>query len=130
MATAITPATLLVIEKNEMIRLLHTEQKFSDLFISHLLSRNFRSEGDLVDQLFNSSEKRLARALLLLANYGSKDPPAEMVPRVTQDVLAEMVGTTRSRVNYFMKQFAMKGFIGYKDGLHVNSSLLTVVLEK
>lgn len=130
MATAITPATLVVIEKAEMIRVLHTEHKFSDRFISYLLSRNFRSEGDLVNQLFNSSEKRLARALLLLANYRSDDPPKKMIPQLTQEVLAEMIGTTRPRVNYFMKRFTKKGFIGYKGGLHVNSSLLNVVLEK
>ena len=130
MATAITPVTLLVIEKNDMIRLLHTDHTFSDRFISYLISRNFRSEGDLIDQLFNSTEKRLARALLLLANFGSKGPPTEKIPHVTQEVLGEMIGTTRSRVNYFMNQFIKKGFIGYKGGLHVNSSLLNIVLEK
>jgi CRP/FNR family cyclic AMP-dependent transcriptional regulator len=129
-ATAITSTTLLVIEKNEMIRVLHDEHEFSDRFISFMLSRNIRTEDDLVDQLFNSSEKRLARALLLLARYGSQDPPEKMLPKVSQEVLAEMIGTTRSRVNFFMRQFTKKGFIGYDGGLHVNPSLLTVVLEK
>lgn len=130
MATAMSASTLLVIEKSEMIRVLHTDHECSDRFISYMLSRNLRSEGDLVDQLFHSSEKRLARALLLLANYGGKGPPTKFIPRVAQDALAKMVGITRSRVNYFMKQFTKKGFIGYKGGLHVNSSLLKFVLEK
>lgn len=129
-ATAMTPATLLVIEKNEMIRLLHTEHEFSDRFISYMLSRNIRTEEDLIDQLFNSSEKRLARALLLLARYGSQDPPENTLPKVSQEVLAEMIGTSRSRVNFFMKQFTKKGFIGYDGGLHINPSLLNVVLQK
>jgi CRP/FNR family transcriptional regulator, cyclic AMP receptor protein len=129
-ATAITPTTLLIIEKCEMIRILHNQHDFSDRFISFLLSRNNRTEEDLIDQLFNSSEKRLARALLLLARYGSQDPPDKMLPKISQEVLAEMIGTTRSRVNIFMKQFTKKGFIGYDGGLHVNPSLLTVVLEK
>jgi CRP/FNR family transcriptional regulator, cyclic AMP receptor protein len=129
-ATAMTPSTLLVIEKNEMIRVLHTKHEFSDRFISYMLSRNIRTEEDLIDQLFNSSEKRLARALLLLARYGSQDPPVKMPPKVSQEVLAEMIGTTRSRVNFFMKQFTKKGFIGYDGGLHINPSLLSVVLQK
>jgi CRP/FNR family cyclic AMP-dependent transcriptional regulator len=129
-ATAIIPTTLLIIEKKEMIRILHNEHEFSDRFISFMLSRNIRTEADLIDQLFNSSEKRLARALLLLAHYGSNDPPDKMLPKVSQEVLAEMIGTTRSRVNHFMRQFTKKGFIGYDGGLHVNRSLLTVVLEK
>jgi len=130
MATAITPVTLLAIENNEMIRLLRVDHKFTDRFISYMLSRNFRCEEDLVDQLFNSSEKRLARALLLMANYGSKEPPQRLIPRITQEELADMIGTTRSRVNYFLREFTRKGFIGYEGGLHVNSSLLNVVLEK
>ena len=129
-ATAITSTALLVIEKKEMIRVLHNEHELSDRFISYLLSRNIRTEEDLIDQLFNSSEKRLARALLLLTRYGTQDPPDKMLPKVSQEVLAEMIGTTRSRVNLFMKRFTKKGFIGYDGGLHVNPSLLTVVLEK
>jgi CRP/FNR family transcriptional regulator, cyclic AMP receptor protein len=129
-ATPITNTTLLVIEKKEMIRVLHNEHEFSDRFISYILSRNIRTEADLVDQLFNSSEKRLARTLLLLTRYGLQGPPDKMLPKVSQELLAEMIGTTRSRVNIFMKQFTKKGFIGYDGGLHVNPSLLTVVLEK
>jgi CRP/FNR family cyclic AMP-dependent transcriptional regulator len=129
-ATAITPTTLLVMEKDEMIRLLHDKHDFSDCFISFVLSRNIRTEGDLIDQLFNSSEKRLARALLLLASYGSQDPPEKLLPKVSQELLAEMIGTTRSRVNFYMRQFTKKGFIGYDGGLHVNSTLLSVVLDE
>jgi CRP/FNR family cyclic AMP-dependent transcriptional regulator len=95
-----------------------------------MLSRNIRTEEDLIDQLFNSSEKRLDRALLLLARYGSHDPPEKMIPKVSQEVLAEMIGTTRSRVNFFMKKFTKQGFIGYDGGLHINPSLLKVVLQK
>jgi CRP/FNR family cyclic AMP-dependent transcriptional regulator len=129
-ATAITPATLLIIEKNEMIRVLHSEHEFADRFISFMLSRSIRTEADLIDQLFNSSEKRLARALLLLARNGSQDQPRKMLPKVSQEVLAEMIGTTRSRVNFFMKKFTKKGFIRYDEGLHVNPSLLNIVLQK
>jgi CRP/FNR family transcriptional regulator, cyclic AMP receptor protein len=128
-ATAIAATTVLVIEKKEMIRVLHSEHAFSDRFISFMLSRNIRVEEDLVDQLFNSSEKRLARTLLLLARYGKEDKPQKMVPKVPQEMLAEMVGTTRSRVNFFMNKFRKLGFIRYNGGLHVDSSLLSVVLH-
>jgi CRP/FNR family transcriptional regulator, cyclic AMP receptor protein len=129
-ATAMTTTTLLVIEKNEMIRVLHTEHEFSDRFISYILSRNIRAEEDLIDQLFNSTEKRLARALLLLTRYGKQEEPLKRLPKVSQELLAEMIGATRSRVNFFMKQFTKKGFIGYDGGLHINPSLLDVVLQK
>jgi CRP/FNR family cyclic AMP-dependent transcriptional regulator len=128
-ATAIVATTALVIEKKEMIRVLHVEHAFSDRFISYMLSRNIRVEEDLVDQLFNSSEKRLARTLLLLARYGKEDKPQKMVPKVSQEMLAEMVGTTRSRVNFFMNKFRKLGFIEYNGGLHINTSLLSVVLH-
>jgi CRP-like cAMP-binding protein len=128
-ATAMIPTTLLVIEKKEMIRGLHTDHEFSDRFISYMLSRNIRTEEDLIDQLFNSSEKRLARALLLLAHYGSQDPPQTVLPKISQEVLAEMIGTTRSRVNLFMRQFTKRRFIGYDGGLHINPSLLSFVLH-
>src|SRR5271169_4651405 len=128
-ATAITPATLLVIEKEGMIRVLHQEHALSDRFISHMLGRNIRIEEDLVDQLFNSSEKRLARTLLLLARYGMEKQPHGMLPKVSQETLAEMVGTTRSRVNFFMNKFRKLGFIEYNGGLKVNNSLLSVVLH-
>jgi CRP/FNR family transcriptional regulator, cyclic AMP receptor protein len=129
-ATAIVPTTLLVIEKKEMARLLHTEHAFSDCFVAYMLSRNIRIEQDLVDQLFNSSEKRLARTLLLLAQYGKQDQPQEAIPKVSQETLAEMIGTTRSRVNFFMNKFKKLGFIDYDGGLHVNDSLLSVVLHE
>ena len=129
-ATAITPATLLLIEKSEMVRMLHIEHEFSDRFISYLLSRNIRIEEDLVDHLFNSSEKRLARALLLLARYGSKDPPEKTLPKVSQEELAEMIGATRSRVNFFMNKFVKMGYVGYDGGLHINPSLLNVLLRE
>ncbi len=129
-ATAITPTTALVIEKKEMIRVLHAEHAFSDRFISYMLSRNIRVEEDLVDQLFNSSEKRLARTLLLLARYGKEDKPQKMVPKISQEMLAEMVGTTRSRVNFFMNKFRRLGFIKYNGGLHIDTSLLSVVLHE
>jgi CRP-like cAMP-binding protein len=130
-ATAVTPSTLLVIEKNEMIRVLHEEHGFSDRFITHMLERNIRIEEDLIDQLFNSSEKRLARALLLLARYGKQDQPPEMLlPKISQEMLAEMIGTTRPRVNFFMNKFRKLGFIRYNGGLQVNRSLLTVVLHE
>ncbi len=128
-AAAIAPTTLLVIEKKEMIRLLHTEHAFSDRFLSYMLSRNIRIEEDLVDQLFNSSEKRLARTLLLLARYGKEDKPQRVLPKVSQEMLAEMVGTTRPRVNFFMNKFRKMGFIKYNGGLQVNTSLLSVVLH-
>ncbi len=128
-ATAITATTVLVIERKEMIRVLHAEHAFSDRFIAYMLSRNIRIEEDLIDQLFNSSEKRLARTLLLLARYGKEDKPQKMVPKVSQEMLAEMVGTTRSRVNFFMNKFRKLGFIKYNGGLHINTSLLSVVLH-
>jgi CRP/FNR family cyclic AMP-dependent transcriptional regulator len=128
-ATAITPTTLLVIEKNEMIRVLHAERALSDRFLSYILSRNIRIEEDLIDQLFNSSEKRLARALLLLARYGKESPPHKILPKVSQETLAEMIGTTRPRVNFFMNKFKKLGFIRYNGGLQVHNSLLTVVLH-
>jgi CRP/FNR family cyclic AMP-dependent transcriptional regulator len=128
-ATAMIPTTLLVIEKKEMIRGLHTDRKVSDRFISYMLSRNIRTEEDLIDQLFNSSEKRLARALLLLAHYGSQDPPEMTLPKISQEMLAEMIGTTRSRVNFFMRRFTKRRFIGYDGGIHINPSLLNFVLH-
>ena len=129
-ATAITSTSLLVIEKKEMIRVLHHEHEFSDRFITYMLSRNIRIEEDLVDQLFNSSEKRLARTLLLLARYGTEDKPQRVLPKISQETLAEMVGTTRSRVNFFMNKFRKLGFIKYNGGLQINTSLLSVVLHE
>jgi len=128
-ATAITGSTILVVDKDHMVRLLHKQHSLSDRFITHMLARNIRIEEDLVDQLFNSSEKRLARTLLLLARYGEQDKPQKAVPKISQATLAEMVGTTRSRVNFFMNKFKRLGFIEYKDGLKVHNSLLTVVLH-
>src|SRR6202051_4261154 len=129
-ATAIAPTTLLVIEKKEMIRVLHAEHAFSDRFLAYMLSRNIRIEEDLVDQLFNSSEKRLVRTLLLLAQYNKQDQPQKSLPKVSQEVLAEMIGTTRSRVNFFMNKFKKLGFIKYNGGLHIDASLLNVVLHE
>ena len=129
-ATAITPTAVLVIEKKEMIRVLHHEHAFSDRFITYMLSRNIRIEEDLVDQLFNSSEKRLARTLLLLARYGTENKPQRVLPKISQETLAEMVGTTRSRVNFFMNKFRKLGFIKYNGGLQINTSLLSVVLHE
>jgi CRP/FNR family cyclic AMP-dependent transcriptional regulator len=128
-ATAVVATSVLFIEKSEMMRVLRAEPALSDLFISHVLARNIRIEEDLVDQLFNSSEKRLARALLLLAQYGKEDLPHAVLPTVSQEILAEMVGTTRSRVNFFMNKFRKLGFIKYNGGLQINSSLLSVVLH-
>jgi CRP/FNR family transcriptional regulator, cyclic AMP receptor protein len=128
-ATAITPTTLLVIEKNHLISALHREHKFSDRFITYLLTRNIRIEEALVDQLFNSIEKRLARTLLLLAHYGKQDQPQQILPKVSQQTLAEMIGTTRSRVNVFMNKFKRLGFIHYNGGLQVHNSLLSVILH-
>ncbi len=130
LATAITLTTVLVIEKDEMTRILHAEHEFSDRFISYMLTRNIRIEADLVDQLFNSTEKRLARALLLLARYGKDDQPQKVLTKVSQETLAETIGTTRSRVNLFMNKFKKLGFIKYNGGLQVNSSLLSVVLHE
>jgi CRP/FNR family transcriptional regulator, cyclic AMP receptor protein len=128
-ATATTDSTILLVDKDQMVRLLHKQHALSDRFIAHMLARNIRIEEDLIDQLFNSSEKRLARTLLLLARYGKQDSPVRAVPKISQETLAEMVGTTRSRVNFFMKKFQRLGFIDYKDGLKVNNALLTVVLH-
>ena len=129
-ATAITPTTALAIEKNEMVRVLHEEHAFSDRFIAYMLARNIRVEEDLVDQLFNSTEKRLARTLLLLARYGKQNHPDTLLPRISQQMLAEMIGTTRSRVNFFMTKFRKLGFIHYNGGLQVHNSLLSVVLHE
>ena len=128
-ATATESSTILLVNKAEMGSLLHQQHALSDRFIAHMLARNIRIEEDLVDQLFNSSEKRLARTLLLLARYGKHDAPVRAIPKVSQETLAEMVGTTRSRVNFFMNKFKRLGFIEYKDGLKVNNSLLTVILH-
>src|ERR1700682_5610267 len=129
-ATAVTPVTVLVIENKEMFKVLHSESAFSDRFITYMLERNVRIEEDLIDQLFNSSEKRLARTLLLLARYGKEDKPQRVLPKIPQETLAEIVGTTRSRVNFFMNKFRKMGFIQYGDGgLQVHSSLLGVVLH-
>jgi CRP/FNR family cyclic AMP-dependent transcriptional regulator len=129
-ATSITPSIVLVIEKSEMLKLLHEEHELSDRFIRFMLARNIRIEEDLIDQLFNSSEKRLARTLLLLARYGKEDQPHGVLPKVSQEMLAEMVGTTRSRVNFFMNKFRKLGFIKYNGGLQINTSLLSVVLHE
>ncbi len=129
-ATAVTPTTLLVIEKKEMIRVLHEEHAFSDRFLAYMLTRNIRIEEDLIDQLFNSSEKRLARTLLLLARYGKEAQPQKMLPKISQEMLAEMIGTTRSRVNFFMNKFRKLGFIQYNGEIHINNSLLSVVLHE
>jgi CRP/FNR family cyclic AMP-dependent transcriptional regulator len=128
-ATAVVPTSVLSIEKSEMMRVLSTEHALSDLFISRMLTRSIRIEEDLIDQLFNSSEKRLARALLLLARYGKEDQPHGVLPKVSQEMLAEMIGTTRSRVNFFMNKFRKLGFIKYNGGLQINTSLLSVVLH-
>lgn len=129
-ASAIALATVFMIEKDEMIRLLHAEREFSDHFISYLLARNIRIEADLVDQLFNSTEKRLARALLLLARHGEENRTERVIPKVSQETLAETIGTTRSRVNLFMTKFKKMGFIKYNGRLQINSSLLSVVLHE
>jgi CRP/FNR family cyclic AMP-dependent transcriptional regulator len=129
-ATAMTAATVLVLDKAKMVQMLHRQSAFSDRFITHMLSRNIRVEEDLVDQLFNSSEKRLARTLLLLARYGKQDKPQHLLPNISQEILAEMVGTTRSRVNFFMNKFRKLGFIEYNGGLKINSSLLSLVLHE
>jgi CRP/FNR family transcriptional regulator, cyclic AMP receptor protein len=129
-ATTVTASTVLVIEKSEMFKVLHAEHGLSDLFIKFMLARNIRIEADLVDQLFNSSEKRLARTLLLLARYGQQDQPHGVLPKMSQETLAEMIGTTRSRVNFFMNKFRKLGFIEYNGGLQINTSLLSVVLHE
>jgi CRP/FNR family transcriptional regulator, cyclic AMP receptor protein len=128
-ATAMTDCAVLRIERKAMMEALHREHAFSDLFVAHLLARNIRYEEDLVDHLFNSSEKRLARILLLLAHFGKEGKPETVVPKISQEVLAEMIGTTRSRVSFFMNRFRELGFIHYNGGLQVHSSLLNVVLH-
>jgi CRP/FNR family transcriptional regulator, cyclic AMP receptor protein len=128
-ATAVSATSLLVVPKDQMIRLLHDVPGFSGQFIEFMLARNIRIEEDLVDQLFNSSEKRLARTLLLLARYGKEDKTQRVLPKLSQETLAEMIGTTRSRVNFFMNKFRKLGFIEYNGGLRINTSLLSVVLH-
>jgi CRP-like cAMP-binding protein len=128
-ASAIQPSTITRVGRSTMVRLLSREPEFAELFIAYLLSRNVRIEEDLVDQLFNSSEKRLARILLLLAHFGKESRPESVIPKVSQETLAAMVGTTRSRVSYFMNRFRKMGFIHYNGGLQVHSALLTVVLR-
>jgi len=128
-ATAHTACTVVTVNKSDMRRLLHDEHEMSDGFIAHLLTRNVRIEEDLIDQLFNSAEKRLARTLLLLARYGEEHAPQRVIPKISQETLAEMVGTTRSRVNFFMNRFKKLGFISTDGGLQVNNSLLSVVLH-
>jgi len=127
-ATAMQASSVLTIEKETIVRLLHDEHAFADRFLSYMLQRNIRIESDLVDQLFNSTEKRLARTLLLLARYGL-DNPTRTLPRVSQETLAEMVGATRSRVNFFMNKFRKLGYIEYNGGLTINTSLLSIVLH-
>jgi CRP/FNR family cyclic AMP-dependent transcriptional regulator len=129
-AIAITECSILKIEKKRMLRTLHEEHGFSDMFVAYVVERHNRTQADLVDQLFNSSEKRLARALLLLSRVGKEAKSEAVVPQVSQETLAEMVGTTRSRVNFFMNKFRKLGFIDYNGGLEVNSSLLSVVLHE
>ena len=131
MATAITTSAsaLLVVEKQKMLRLLHEQHALSDRFLAYVLSRNIRVEADLVDQLFNSSERRLARTLLLLARYGKQDIPHRVLPKISQEMLAEMVGTTRSRVNFFMNKFRKLGYIEYNGDLKIHDSLLAIVLH-
>jgi CRP/FNR family transcriptional regulator, cyclic AMP receptor protein len=128
-ATAVARSTVVVIDKNEMLKVLHEQHALSDRFITFMLARNIRIEEDLIDQLFNSSEKRLARTLLLLARYGKEDKPHGVLPKVSQETLAEMIGTTRSRVNFFMNKFRKLGFIKYNGSLQINTSLLSVVLH-
>jgi len=129
-ATALTSTTVFVIQKNEMLRAIQFERKFPDRFMSYLLSRKIRTEEDLIDHLFNSSEKRLARTLLLLTGYGKQEPPQTVIPKMSQEMLAEMIGTTRSRVNFFMTKFKKKGYISCRGGLHVKPSLLNVLLHE
>jgi CRP/FNR family transcriptional regulator, cyclic AMP receptor protein len=128
-ATAMTDCSILRIDKKAMMGALHREHEISDVFVAYLLARNIRYEEDLVDQLFNSSEKRLARILLLLARFGKEGAPESVIPKVSQETLAEMIGTTRSRVSFFMNRFRKLGFIHYNGGLEVHSSLLNVVLH-
>jgi CRP/FNR family cyclic AMP-dependent transcriptional regulator len=128
-AAAMTPCELLRVEKKVMMDALHREHSFSDMFVTYLLARNIRFQEDLVDQLFNSSEKRLARVLLLLARFGKEGVPEPVIPKISQEILAEMIGTTRSRVSFFLNRFRKLGFIHYNGGLAVHSSLLNVVLH-
>jgi CRP/FNR family transcriptional regulator, cyclic AMP receptor protein len=128
-ATAHVPSTIITVSKADLKRLLHEQHELSDGFIAHLLTRNVRIEEDLIDQLFNSAEKRLARTLLLLAHYGDQNVPQRVIPKISQETLAEMVGTTRSRVNFFMNRFKKLGFISIDGGLTINNSLLSVVLH-
>ena len=128
-ASAMSPSTIISVEKPEMARHLHAQPAFADRFLTHMLTRNIRIEEDLIDQLFNSSEKRLARTLMLLARFGEPDVSHRTLPKVSQETLAEMVGTTRSRVNFFMNKFRKLGFIEYNGGLKINNSLLSVVLR-
>ena len=128
-ATAMAPCTVLVVDKREMVRQLRARPAFADRFLTHMLTRNIRIEEDLIDQLFNSTEKRLARTLLLLARYGEPEASHRALPKLSQQVLAEMVGTTRSRVNFFMNKFRKLGFIDYNGDLKINNSLLSVVLR-
>ena len=127
--TTMTDAIIARLEKAAIIKVIHEEPAFSELFIAHLLGRSIRVEADLVDQLFNSSEKRLARLLLLLANFGKEGAPEPVIPKISQETLAEMIGTTRSRVSFFMNKFRKLGFIDYNGGIEVHSSLLNVVLH-
>jgi len=129
-ATALIPTRLLIVEKKTMVRMLHEQHALADRFMAYVLSRNIRIEEDLIDQLFNSSEKRLARALLLMARYGMDGPPRRLRVKVSQEILAEMVGTTRPRVNYFMNKFRKLGFIEYNGGIRINDALLSVVLHE
>jgi CRP/FNR family transcriptional regulator, cyclic AMP receptor protein len=132
-ATAMAPCTIMAVDKQDMTRHLHARPAFADRFLTHMLTRNIRIEEDLIDQLFNSSERRLARTLLLLARYGAQEKPRQVVPKISQETLSKMVGTTRSRVNFFMNKFKKLGFIEYDGdlnaGIQINSSLLSVVLH-
>ena len=128
-ATATTDSAILLVDKDQMVKLLHKQHELSDRFIAHMLARNIRIEEDLLDQLFNGSEKRLARALLVLARRGKDDTDGGEVPRISQETLAGMIGTTRSRVNFFMKKFQRLGFIDYRDGLKINNSLTAVLRD-
>jgi CRP/FNR family cyclic AMP-dependent transcriptional regulator len=124
-----TESVITRLEKEAVVRMLHEQPEFAEMFITHLLSRTIRVEADLVDQLFNSSEKRLARLLLLLANFGKEDKPEPIIPKISQETLAEMIGTTRARVNFFMNKFRKMGFVSYNGGIEIHSSLLNVVLH-
>jgi CRP-like cAMP-binding protein len=130
-AIALTNCTLMKISRKDMLRAVHAEHEFSDMFVAYLLARNIRIQEDLIDQLFNSSEKRLARTLLLLANFGNSNrKPEAVIPKISQETLAEMIGTTRSRVNFFMNRFRQLGFIEYNGGLKIHNSLLNIILHE